>query len=136
MKVNLSTRLFTGSLRAGLLIATALTLSACASNRYTQEQIAQSNAALAQVETAYQQGDYGSVIRRVSTDSALHDGPKTTRVQALKLQAFSLCMENYEVMCQERFQEILALQPDFTLQPSEEGHPLWGPVFERAKQAQ
>ena len=135
MKTPIFTR-STSTLRTGLVMIAAVVLSACASSRYTQEQIAQSTEALAQVETAYQQGNYGDVIRRVATDSTLHDAPKDIRVQALKLQAFSLCMNEYEVMCQERFQEILALKPDFTLQESEEGHPLWGPVFERAKQSQ
>ena len=125
-------------LRSGCLALIALGLSACASiqTSYSPEQVAQSNAALQQVKANYQQGEYGQVIRRVTIDQALNEAPQDIRIQALKLQAFSLCLTKYEFLCQEKFQQILALQPDFELQASEQGHPLWGPAFERAQASQ
>ena len=125
-------------LRAGCLTLAAFGVSACASiqGSYSPAQVAQSRAALQQVQTDYQQGEYGQVIRRVTIDKALNEAPQDIRIQALKLQAFSLCLTQYEFLCQEKFQQILALKPDFQLQASEQGHPLWGPVFERAQESQ
>jgi hypothetical protein len=37
--------------------------------------------------------------------------------------------------CRETFDKALRLDPSFDLAPGEHGHPLWGPVFTKARQA-
>lgn len=127
-------------LLAGCLLAATVTLSACSStppkHAYTDAQVTQSMASLQQLQAHYDSGDYGSVIRRAATDATLQDAPQDIRIQALKLQAFSLCLREHAFLCKDRFRQILALQPDFQLSASEDGHPLWGPVFQQARQEQ
>lgn len=123
-----------------LAAASLFMLGACtqttSQQRYSDEQIQHSRTALQSVRESYDSGNYGDVITRVARDDRLHEAPSDIRVEALKLQAFSLCMRNYAAMCKERFQTILSLQPDFDLSDGERGHPQWGPVFEQAKQVQ
>jgi len=90
---------------------------------------------LRQVRQAYDAGRYGDVIRRVARSDALAAAPDDLRIEAFKLQAFSYCVNDYAQLCQDAFGRILQIRPDFTLAPSEAGHPQWGPVFERAKVA-
>lgn len=123
-----------------LAAAGLLALAACTqtmpTQQYTDEQVQQAGLALQTVRTAYGDGNYGAVITQVARDGRLHDAPSDIRIEAMKLQAFSFCMKNYTTMCLERFQTILAIQPDFDLSDDERGHPQWGPVFEQAKQVQ
>ena len=79
-------------------------------------------------------GDYGSVIRTVATSTELADAPEDARIQALKLQAFSYCLTRYTQLCQDDFVRILRIDPSFQLPPNEAGHPLWGPVFQHARE--
>ena len=123
-----------------LAASALLLLGACAQtptqHHYSDTQIQQSQASLQAVRDSYNNGNYGDVITRVARDASLSETSNDIRIEALKLQAFSLCMSDYTTMCRDRFQTILALQPDFDLNDSERGHPQWGPVFEQAKQAQ
>jgi hypothetical protein len=54
---------------------------------------------------------------------------------ALKYQAFSYCVTSRPAPCRQAFDRALRLDPSFDLAPGEHGHPLWGPVFTKAKQA-
>jgi hypothetical protein len=90
--------------------------------------------ALSQVREQYAAGDYGDVVRTVATSQALAQAPEDTRIEALKLQAFSYCVTNYTRLCEDGFVRILRMDPSFTLAPNEAGHPLWGPAFRRAQE--
>jgi hypothetical protein len=46
--------------------------------------------------------------------------------------AFSYCVSARQALCKQQFEKALKLDPAFSLAPGEHGHPLWGPVFERA----
>ncbi|ARP84226.1 hypothetical protein CAL12_27685 [Bordetella genomosp. 8] len=122
-----------------MLTGTVAALAACATPPApTPPPPAPSQAAvdaLAQVRDRYQAGAYGDVIRTVATSDALATAPVDMRVESLKLQAFSYCVTGYRALCEDDFKRILELEPTFTLGPAEIGHPLWGPVFQRAKAA-
>ena len=89
--------------------------------------------ALAQVQQQYSAGQYGTVIRTVATSDDIAAAPKSLRIEAYKLQAFSYCVRKYSQLCEETFVRILQLDSDFTLAPNEAGHPQWGPVFTSAQ---
>jgi hypothetical protein len=38
-----------------------------------------------------------------------------------------------QTLCRQQFDKALKLDPSFDLEPGEHGHPLWGPVFTKAK---
>ncbi|KAK81861.1 hypothetical protein L499_A3046 [Bordetella holmesii CDC-H635-BH] len=91
--------------------------------------------ALEDVQTEYRAGHYGQVIRSVARSDELDTAPSTVKVPALKLLAFSYCVSGYIPLCEDAFRRILAIDPDFELKPAEIGHPVWGPAYQRAKQA-
>jgi hypothetical protein len=82
----------------------------------------------------YNDGDFNGAIRRLSQRD-VNNGPLSTRLMALKYQAFSYCVTSRPAPCRQAFDRALRLDPSFDLAPGEHGHPLWGPVFTKAKQA-
>jgi hypothetical protein len=82
----------------------------------------------------YNEGDFNGAIRRLSARDVT-GGPPAMRVLALKYTAFSYCVTSRPAQCRQAFDRALKLDPDFDLAPGEQGHPLWGPVFTKAKQA-
>jgi hypothetical protein len=82
----------------------------------------------------YEDGDFNGAIRRLGARD-VSNGPLSTRVTALKYMAFSYCVTSRPTQCRQAFDKALRLDPDFDLAPGEHGHPLWGPVFTRAKQS-
>ena len=82
----------------------------------------------------YNDGDYNGAIRRLSARD-VNNGPLATRLTALKYMAFSYCVTSRPAPCRQAFDRALRLDPSFDLAPGEHGHPLWGPVFTKAKQA-
>lgn len=76
----------------------------------------------------YRAGRYDEAIARFAAVQA----PTALRVQALKHTAFSYCVTNRLPSCQRAFQDALALAPGFRLSKAERGHPVWGPVFDKA----
>lgn len=79
----------------------------------------------------YNEGDFNGAIRRL--DDIGSGSPLRTRVAALKYMAFSYCVTSRPKQCEQAFERALKLDPEFTLETGEQGHPLWGPAFERAK---
>jgi hypothetical protein len=80
----------------------------------------------------YNEGDFNGAIRRLSARE-ISNGPVSTRVTALKYTAFSYCVTSRPAQCQHAFEKALRLDPSFDLSPGEHGHPLWGPVFAKAR---
>lgn len=116
------------------IAAVMITLAGCAAPggaKPSPEQAAE----LESVKSAYAAGRYGEVIRDVARSNTLATAPTPVRVEALKLQAFSYCMNDYAQLCQDSFERILQMDPSFELSPSEAGHPQWGPVYARARAA-
>jgi len=82
----------------------------------------------------YDDGDFNGAIKRLSARD-VNNGPLATRLTALKYTAFSYCVTSRPIQCRQAFDKALRLDPSFDLAPGEHGHPLWGPVFTKAKQA-
>ena len=82
----------------------------------------------------YNEGDFDGAIRRLSARD-VNNSPLSTRLAALKYTAFSYCVTSRPGPCRQSFDKALRLDPSFDLAPGEHGHPLWGPVFTKAKQA-
>lgn len=102
--------------------------------RDRDEEAPKDNSALREGIRLYNEGDYNGAIKRLSARD-LNNGPLATRLTALKYTAFSYCVTSRPAQCRQTFDKALRLDPDFDLAPGEHGHPLWGPVFTRAKQA-
>lgn len=81
----------------------------------------------------YNEGDFNGAIKRLNSNDIRASSPVRTRVEALKYTAFSYCVTSRPKQCEQAFEKALKIDPDFTLESGEQGHPLWGPVFERAK---
>lgn len=82
----------------------------------------------------YNNGDYNDAIKRLGA-SDVTGGPKATQLEALKYTAFSYCLTSRQTLCRLQFEKALKLDPSFDLNPGEHGHPLWGPVFVKAKKS-
>jgi hypothetical protein len=84
--------------------------------------------------TLYDNGDYNGAIRKLAGSAEIWNGrDKITQVNALKTMAFSYCVTSRIGLCRQKFEQALKLDLDFMLTPSEIGHPIWGPVFAKAK---
>ena len=81
----------------------------------------------------YNEGDFNGAIKRLNSNDIRSGAPLRTRTTALKYTAFSYCVTSRPKQCQQTFEKALQIDPTFSLDPGEEGHPLWGPAFERAK---
>jgi hypothetical protein len=81
----------------------------------------------------YNEGDFNGAIRRLGSDDIRASSPARIRVTALKYTAFSYCVTSRPKQCEQAFERALKIDPDFTLDAGEEGHPLWGPAYERAR---
>lgn len=89
-------------------------------------------AALREGIRLYNDGDFNGAIKRLSSND-IANGSVRTRVTALKYTAFSYCVTSRQKQCKQSFEKALKLDPSFNLAPGEHGHPLWGPVFARAR---
>ncbi|MFA4914522.1 MAG: TssQ family T6SS-associated lipoprotein [Burkholderiaceae bacterium] len=90
-------------------------------------------AALQALRTTYGNGRYGDVIREVARSDVLASAPRAVVVESMKLQAFSYCLTGHPSLCQDQFARILVLEPGFTLQGAEQGHPQWQRAFDQAR---
>jgi Tfp pilus assembly protein PilF len=89
--------------------------------------------ALATGVAQFEDGSYAEASR--SLQSALDQGlPKEAdKVKAYKHLAFIHCVSGRRTPCQDSFRQALKINPALELEPSEAGHPTWGPVFRAAK---
>jgi hypothetical protein len=82
----------------------------------------------------YNDGEFNAAIKRL-TSNDMNGGSVRNRVTALKYVAFSYCVTNRPAPCRQAFERALRLDSSFELTPGEQGHPLWGPQFAKAKGA-
>lgn len=82
----------------------------------------------------YNNGDYNGAIKRLGS-ADISGGSKAIQLEALKYTAFSYCVTGRQTLCRQQFEKALKLDPAFDLEPGEHGHPLWGPVFTKAKKS-
>ena len=83
----------------------------------------------------YYTGDYSAAIKRLNAANEAGKNDIFIQLAALKYLAFSYCVSSQPTQCQMQFERALKLDRAFDLTPGENGHPLWGPAFERAKKA-
>ena len=80
----------------------------------------------------YDKGEYSSAIKKFQSPELSGAWPEL-RVRTLKYLGFSYCVTNDLRACQQAFYDAIQLNPQFKLLSSEEGHPIWGPVFQKAR---
>jgi Tfp pilus assembly protein PilF len=112
--------------------ALVLLLAACKTLPLSQGRAA-AQAALDEGIELYNKGDYDGAVKRLAGASEIWSADKSIQVTALKYTAFSYCVTGRQTLCKQQFDKALKLDPNFNLSPGERGHPLWSPVFERAK---
>ncbi len=80
---------------------------------------------------AYDDGRYGNA--ETALRQALAAGLRSTRDRATahKLLAFITCTSQRLADCEASFRAARAADAQFSLDRSEAGHPLWGPVYRR-----
>lgn len=98
-----------------------------------EAQAEREQAALREGIRLYNEGDFNGAIRRLGSNDIRGSAPLRTRVAALKYTAFSYCVTSRPKQCEEAFAQAFKLDPGFALEAGEKGHPLWEPVFQRAK---
>jgi Tfp pilus assembly protein PilF len=84
----------------------------------------------------FNKGDYSSAINTLNGSVDLWKSDTETQVAALKYLAFSYCLTKQKAACKSSFEKAFKIDPSFDLTVAERGHPIWGPVFARVKQAQ
>jgi len=82
---------------------------------------------------SYEEGNYQASITALQgvLDTGLSGKPE--QVKAYKYLAFIQCVSGREAMCRDYFKKALEIDPNFTLDSAEAGHPIWGPAFRSVK---
>ncbi|RSZ42268.1 hypothetical protein EJO70_10555 [Variovorax sp. 553] len=90
---------------------------------------------LEKAQQAYDEGDYAKALSTLKSGgvSVFEAAEPSTRLDAMKLEAFSYCVANQIAECRLQFRKILDAFPTFELNVAERKHPVWGPAFEAAK---
>jgi Tfp pilus assembly protein PilF len=80
---------------------------------------------------AYDDAQYADAEKQLN--NALKTGLVSPRDQAEahKVLAFIYCTSKRVVECEAEFRAAKASDPAFALSKSEQGHPLWGPVYKK-----
>lgn len=81
----------------------------------------------------YEDGNYKAALK--SLNDALDAGLtfQTDKVAARKYLAFIYCSSGQERACRDEFRRAFELDPQFALDPTEAGHPIWGPIYNGVK---
>jgi len=97
-----------------------------------REPVRDAQATLREGIRLYNEGDFADAITRL-TAPEIQSANAATRTTALKYTAFSYCVTQRPAPCRLAFDKALRIDPNFTLAPGEQGHPMWGPVFDKAR---
>ncbi len=81
----------------------------------------------------YEDGNYKAAQK--SLHEALDAGLtfQSDKVAAHKYLAFIYCSSGQERACRDEFRRAFELDPQFRLDATEEGHPIWGPIYRAVK---
>ncbi len=82
---------------------------------------------------SYEEGNYQASVTALQGVLETGLSGKPEQVKAYKYLAFIQCVSGREMMCRDYFKKALEIDPGFKLDPAEEGHPIWGPVFRSVK---
>lgn len=82
---------------------------------------------------SYENGDYKTAMDELQKALELGLSNKGNQAQAHKHLAFIHCISAREKQCRDEFKKALEIDPAFSLEPAEAGHPVWGPAFRGVK---
>jgi Tfp pilus assembly protein PilF len=89
--------------------------------------------ALAAGVKQFEEGEYASATKNLQSSLDLGLARTADSVKAHKYLAFIHCVSGRQRQCQDQFRKALDIEPAMELEPSESGHPIWGPEFRSAK---
>ena len=82
---------------------------------------------------SYEEGNYQASVTALQGVLETGLSGKPEQVKAYKYLAFIQCVSGRESMCKDYFKKALEIDPNFTLDSAEAGHPIWGPAFRSVK---
>ncbi len=77
---------------------------------------------------AYDEGDYRTALRYLQ-NALSGELPTADKVGVHKYLAFMACAQTRVDVCRGHFRSAFDLNAQFSLTPTEAGHPLWDPIF-------
>ena len=81
----------------------------------------------------FEEGEYANATKSLQGALDLGLAGDSNRIKAHKYLAFIHCVSGRQRLCREEFGKALEINPAMELEPSEKGHPIWGPEFRSAK---
>lgn len=81
----------------------------------------------------FEEGEYAAATKSLQSALGLGLAGDSDRIKAHKYLAFIHCVSGRPRPCRDEFGEALEINPSMELEPSETGHPIWGPEFRSAK---
>ncbi len=124
-----------------LVVLTSLVMSGCQTNGplnplvgdAAQCRVTPANIKLNYGVLSYEEGNYQASVTALQGVLDTKFSGKPEQVKAYKYLAFIQCVSGREAICRDYFKRALEIDPNFTLDPAEAGHPMWGPVFQSFK---
>lgn len=125
------------ALRPTLLLAAALTLSACGALRgptgVTEVMERPAERQLLSGLRQYDDAQYTEAEKALKEALKLQLSSPRDQANAHKTLAFIYCTSGRPAECEAAFRAARAADPQFSLSKAEAGHPVWGPVYERSR---
>ena len=90
---------------------------------------------LAKGISSYENGAYARSASQMRNALTLGLETRKDEAKAHKYLAFMHCVGKRERLCRDEFRKALEADPTFNLTTAEAGHPTWGPVFRKVKNA-
>lgn len=81
----------------------------------------------------FEEGEYTDATKSLQSALDLRLAGDSDRTKAHKYLAFIHCVSGRQRQCRDEFRKALEINPSMELEPSETGHPIWGPEFRSAK---
>lgn len=84
---------------------------------------------------SYDEGQYADAEFQLNAALAARLSSTRDQAGAYKTLAFIYCTTRRERQCLDAFRSARRADPGFALSKSEEGHPVWGPLYDKARRA-
>jgi Tfp pilus assembly protein PilF len=81
----------------------------------------------------FEEGRYPDATKSINSALQLGLTSGSEQARAHKYLAFIHCVSNRMQQCRDEFGRALDASPSMELEPSEVGHPIWGPVFKAVR---